>query len=94
MCNFLWRINGLIKHFPLNKPTNIDVNRPNWTKTASSFVNLRPVVPSSVYRTADQSINAHFLERKSRTSGKPPRNKAPRRFLFLQRMLEVLELGQ
>jgi hypothetical protein len=24
MCNFLWRINGLIKHLPLNKPTHMD----------------------------------------------------------------------
>jgi hypothetical protein len=61
MCNFLWRINGLVKHLSLNKPTNIDENGPKWTKTASSFVNFRPVVPSSVCGKATQSISARFF---------------------------------
>jgi putative heme iron utilization protein len=66
----LWRVNGLIKHLPLTRPTNIDENGPKWTKTASFFVNFRPIVSSSVYEAAAQSINASFLEWKSRTSGK------------------------
>jgi len=35
MCNFLWRINELIKHLLLNKPTNMD-ERTNVEEIKSS----------------------------------------------------------
>jgi hypothetical protein len=70
MCSFWGRINGLINESPLNKPANMD-EKQKRQKTASSFVNVRPVVPSSAYRTADPSINVRFSARKSRTSDVP-----------------------
>jgi len=62
---YLWRINGHSKHLPLNKPTNMDENRPKGKKPISFFAHVRFAISSSVCGTADPNINVSFQNKKS-----------------------------
>jgi hypothetical protein len=61
-----------------------------WTEKDDDFVHFHPVLPSSVCGTADENINACFLEPKSRTSGM--RNllleSTPNRTIFMRQSFE------